>query len=231
MRNKIILTLLSGLIALSGVIAQSIQEGVNHLYADRFQSAEATFQKLLAVNPNNIEATYWLGQTYLDMDDNDAARQLYNNALMTSANAPLLLVGKGHVLLLDNKLAEARQSFETAITMSKGKKGDDPVILNAIGRANIDAKKGDLAYAIEKLEAAALKDPKNADIFLNLGNAHRKATPGESGQAYTHYFKALSVNPNFVYAYLRLAKIFESQQNWDLVFQYLNVTARVTQID
>ena len=222
MRKTIIITLISGYMAISAVNAQSIQEGVNHLYADRFQSASATFKKLLALNPNNIEATYWLGQTYLDMDDNELARQLYENALLTSANAPLLLVGKGHVLLLENKLTEARQNFETAIAASKGKKGDDPVILNAIGRANIDAKNGDHKYAIEKLEIAAQRDPKNADIFLNLGNAYRKEGKGDGGGlAYSNYNKALAINPNFAYAYLRLAKLFETQQNWDLVLQNL----------
>src|SRR5678810_1449988 len=56
--------------ALSNLGAQSLQEGINHLYADRFKNAEQTFQKLLAANPNNADATYWLGQTYLDKDDN-----------------------------------------------------------------------------------------------------------------------------------------------------------------
>ena len=67
---------LASLFFITGLKAQSIQEGVNHLNADRFTSAIAVFQKLLATNPNNIEATYWLGQTYFDMDDNAAARQL-----------------------------------------------------------------------------------------------------------------------------------------------------------
>jgi tetratricopeptide (TPR) repeat protein len=196
---------------------------VNALYADRFQAALDIFQKLLAVNPNNTEATYWLGQTYLDMDDNASARQVYEKALMASANAPLILVGMGHVELLEKKTNEARQRFETALTMTRTKKGDDPVILNAIGRANVDAKAGDLAYAIEKLKAAAEKDPKNPDIFLNLGNAYRKAKPGEGGgDAYINYKKALEINPNFVYANVRIAKLFESQQNWEIVLDNLN---------
>ena len=78
--KKTLLTLWT-VFMLANLNAQSIQEGVNHLYADRFKNAEQTFQKLLAVNPNNADATYWLGQTYLDKDDNDAARQLYDKAL------------------------------------------------------------------------------------------------------------------------------------------------------
>ena len=223
MKKTTITFLISGLLFITGIKAQSLQDGINHLNADRFKSAVAVFKSLLAVNPNNIEATYWLGQTYLDNDVNDSARQLYQRALMTSANAPLLLVGMGHVELLDHKKSEARQRFEAAITMTRNKKGDDPAVLYAIGRANVDAKDGDVAYAIEKLEAAVLKDPKNPEIYLQLGNAYRKARPGEGGgQAYTNYKKALELNPNFAVASLRLAKLFESQKNWELVLQYLN---------
>ena len=219
--KKIFTILIAGFIAV-GVKAQTLQEGINYLYADKFQSAVDVFQKLLAVNPNNTEATYWLGQTYLDMDDNAAAKQVYEKALLASANAPLVLVGMGHVELLEKKTSEARQRFETALTMTRTKKGDDPAILNAIGRANVDAKAGDLAYAIEKLKVAAEKDPKNPDIFLNLGNAYRKANPGEGGgQAYTNYKKALEVNPNFAYPYVRIARLFATQKNKDLILENL----------
>ena len=223
MKKTLFAVLISGLFTITGLKAQTIQDGINHLYADRFQSAVDIFQKLLAVNPNNTEATYWLGQTYLDMDDNAAARQLYEKALLASANSPLLLVGMGHVDLIDKKTDVARQKFEAAITMTHTKKGDDPTILNAIGRANIDAKDGDLAYAIDKLKAAADRDSKNPDILLNLGNAYRKARPGEGGgDAYTSYKKALDINPNFAYAYVRIASLFQSQKNWDLVLDNLN---------
>ena len=213
---------------LANLKAQSIQEGVNHLYADRFKNAEQTFQKLLAVNPNNADATYWLGQTYLDKDDNDAARQLYDKALAANGNNPLFMVGKGHVLLLDKKLDEARQLFEQALTVSRTKKGDDPAVLNAIGRANVDAKDGNLTYAVEKLEMALQRDPKNADIALNLGNAYRKKDPGQGGgKAYENYKLASQINPNFAYPYIRIAKLFETQKQWDLFLENLNKAVQV----
>ena len=162
--KKTFLTLSAAIVLAKFAWAQTVQEGVNHLYADRFKNAEQTFQKLLAANPNNLDATYWLGQTYLDMDDNEAARQVYDKALASNGNNPLVMVGKGHVLLLDKKTEDARQLFETALTVSRTKKGDDPVVLNAIGRANVDAKDGNLQYAVDKLKMALERDPKNADI-------------------------------------------------------------------
>jgi hypothetical protein len=65
-RMKITITVLvAGLLGTSPVMAQSIPEGVNHLYAERNKSAKETFDKLVATNPNNLEAVYWLGQTTL----------------------------------------------------------------------------------------------------------------------------------------------------------------------
>jgi tetratricopeptide (TPR) repeat protein len=224
MKKTTITLLTAGLLFVSGLKAQTIQEGINHLYADRFKSATGVFEKLLAANPNNIEATYWLGQTYFDMDENAKARQLYEKALSTNGSAPLILVGLGHADLHDNKTNDARQKFETAITAStNGRKGPEPGVLTAIGRANVDAKAGDFNYAIEKLKLAAEKDPRNTETLLQLGNAYRKARPGEGGgEAFQNYKKALEINPSFAVADLRLAKLFESQKNWELVLEYLN---------
>lgn len=190
--------------------AQNVQEGVNNVYAERYQSAKSVFEKLLAANPNNIEATYWLGQTYLAQDNVAAASSLYDKALAASGNAPLLLVGKGEVALRQGKQPEARQLFDQAIAASKGKKGNDPAILDAVGRGIVnsytEAKKlGDLDYAIGKLNEAAQLAPTNQDIFLNLGNAYRKQHKG--GDAVQAYRKA----GNFAPAIYRTAMLYQTQ--------------------
>lgn len=222
-------TLLTVCIAfmLANLNAQTIQDGINHLYADRFKNAEQTFQKLLAANPNTAEATYWLGQTYLDMDNNEAARQLYEKALAANGNNPIIMVGKGHVLLLDKKKDEARQLFESAITQSTTKKGEDPIVLNAIGRANVDAKEGNPVYAVQVLERAFQREPKNTDIALNLGNAYRKRDIGIGGKSYEMYKLATELNPRFAYPWVRIAKIYETQRQWDLVLENLNKALQV----
>src|SRR4030095_7896167 len=229
MKKTSIALMIACLVSAYSIHAQSIQDGVRDLYAERYKSAKSIFEKLVAANPNSIDAIYWLGQTHIEMDDIAGAKGVYDKALMASANAPLLLVGRGQVDLLENKLSEARQRFETAITMTRGKKGDDPVILNAVGRAitnsyDVKEKKGgDITYAREKLEAAAQKDPKNAEIFVNLGNAIRKEKPGEGGgAAFQNYQKAAEVNPNFAVSYYRTAQLFQTQRNWELYEKYLN---------
>lgn len=223
MKKTTITFLTAGLLFVTGLKAQSIQDGMNHLYAKRHKSAVEIFQKLIATNPNNIDAIYWLGQAYFNLDDNAAARQLYEKALSTNGSAPLVLVGIGHADLLDNKNNDARQRFEAALAGSRTNKGDNPVVQTAIGRAIVDSKTGDFNYAIQLLLAATAKDPKNTETLLQLGNAYRKADPGKGGsEAYTYYNKALTVNPGFAVASVRLAKLFETQRNTEFVLKYLN---------
>lgn len=201
----------SALLSLSA-LAQNLQQGINDLYADRYQSARSTFEKLLASNPNNIEANYWLGQTYLDNNDVNGAKAVYEKALAASNNAPLLLVGMGQVELMQGKAAEARQRFETAINASKGRKGNDPNVLNAVGHAIVESyseqNKTDLDYAISKLNEASQLAASNPDIFLNLGNAYRKKRDG--GAAIQAYNKA----GNFAPALYQAGRIYETQKSW-----------------
>lgn len=202
--------------------AQNVQEGVNHLYAERYQSAKSVFEKLVAANPNNIEANYWLGQTYIRSKDSAAAAALFQKLNASNGNAPLVLVGMGQIELMQGKTAEARQHFETAISLSRGKKGNDANILIAIGRANTDAKGGDIAYAIQKLTEATQLAPTNADAFLALGNAYRKI-PGSGSQAATAYLKASGINQAFAMPSYRLAKLYQTQRtNFDAVLENLN---------
>ena len=214
MMKTTIAFLLAALMSIAGIRAQSITDGVNFLYAEKYKSAKETFDKLIATNPNNLEAVYWLGQTFIEMNDPKSARDLYSKTLQANGNAPLILAGMGHVNLIDGKKDEARQMFETAINLSSGKKGPDVNILNAVGRANVDAKEGDNAYALDKLKQAAEKDPKNANVFLNLGDAYRKAHEG--GLSVTNYDMALGINPNMARAFYRKAMIYYTQKNWDL---------------
>lgn len=212
--------------------AQTVQEGVNHLYAERYESAKSTFQRLLAKDPNNIEATYWLGQVHLTAKDAAGARGLYEKALASNGNAPLLMAGMGHVELVENKPNEARARFESAINASKGRKGFDPNVLNAVGRANVNAYNsskgtgGDLNYAIEKLNEAAKIAPTNADIFLNIGNAYRKMG-NKGGAAVEAYINAGRINPALAIAPYRAAMLYKTQVNyyqpdaWDVVLENL----------
>lgn len=192
--------------------AQTIEDGKKFLYYDKFISAKNVFQRLLTADPNNDAASYWLGQTLIAPDEDkdvDGAKAIYQKGLAQNPNSALLNAGMGHVELLEGKTQEARNHFETALSLA-GKNNVD--VLDAVGFANgdFDSKYGDAAYAVEKLKMATetkkFKDPK---VMTDLGDAYRKL--GDGGNAQLSYEAALKMDPNYARAMFRLGRIYQSQ--------------------
>lgn len=207
--KKIVLSLITVAMCTSALFAQSVEQGKKFLYYQRYKSAKEQFDKAIAANPNDINAVYWLGQTLLEDKNQAAAKELYQKLLMSNGTAPLVLVGMGHIELLEGKTNDARQHFETAISLTKAK---DIEVLNAIARANIDAKDGDANYAIEKLNVATqIKGFKDPTTYLLMGDAYRKLVDG--GAAVTAYQKALGLDPKMAAAKYKIGKVYLTQNN------------------
>ena len=211
--KKVRFSLLVAMVMVShALLAQAVEQGKKFLYYQRYKSAKETFEKVLASNPNDINAVYWLGQTLLldpDLKDSVGAKALYQKALQTNGSAPLLLAGIGDIELREGKTADARQHFETAISLTKGK---EIGVLNAIGQANADARNGDAPYAIEKLNQATLvKNFNNPDTYIIMGDVYRKLIDG--GNAVLSYQKALSLDPKMAAAKYKIGKVYLTQNN------------------
>jgi tetratricopeptide (TPR) repeat protein len=213
--RKLSISLLLSVTCIGGtVMAQTVEQGKQFLYYERYKSAQDAFEKALAANPNNIDAVYWLGQTMIhrkDTRDTAGAKALYQKMLTTNGDAPLLLVGMGHVELLYGNTTDSRQRFERAISLTKEK---DVNVLNAVGYANTDAKAGDAAYAVQKLTTATeTKRFNNAQTYLLMGDAYRKSLDG--GNAVTNYQKALGLDPKLAEAKMKIGIIYLTQNNRD----------------
>jgi tetratricopeptide (TPR) repeat protein len=213
MKNKLrLLLLVAGVAGLcNSVLAQTVDQGKKFYYYKRYKSAKDVFDKVLASNPNNIDAIYWQGQTLLAMKDSVAAQELYSKALQTNGNAPMLLAGMGGVELRFGKAQDARAHFDMAIQLTKQK---DVNVFNAVAKNNIEAPQGDLQYAVEKLTAATnVKNFNNPDTYVLLGDAYRRLIDG--GNAVQAYQKALTMDPNLAEAEYQIGKIYLTQNNKD----------------
>ncbi len=206
---KTLLLAMVTLLFAGSVFAQSIDEGKKFLYYERYKSAKDIFQKLSTANPADETAAYYLGQSMIGLEDLAGAKAFYQQKLSATPNSPLILAGMGHVELLEGKTADARNRFETAISLSGGKRID---VLNAIGAPNSDPeiKNGDANYAIDKLkQATAIKGFKDPEVWANLGDAYRKNSDG--GGAIQSYDAALRLNPNYARAIYRKGRLYQSQ--------------------
>jgi Flp pilus assembly protein TadD len=192
------------------ITAQNVEQGKKFFYYQRYKSARETLEKVLAANPNDIAATYWLGQTLIKQKDSVAAKNLYSKLLQQNGNAPLVLAGMGQVELMEGKTNDARQRFESAISITKAKDID---VLNAVARANTETRLGDANYAIEKLnQATQIKKFNDATTYLLLGDAYRKLIDG--GNAVTNYEKAFALDNTLAAAKYSIGKIYLTQQNY-----------------
>ncbi len=200
---------LAALFFTSALVAQSISDGKKFMYYERFQSAKNVFQKVLAANPNDEEAVYWLGQAEIGLENLAGAKAIYLKRMAAAPNSALILAGVGHVELLEGKTADAKQHFETAISLSQGK---SIAVLNAIGFANgnPDSRNGDANYAIEKLrQATQIKKFRDPEVWANLGDAYRKLADG--GNAIKAYGEALAIDPNYARAIYRSGRVYQTQ--------------------
>lgn len=193
------------------LFAQSVDQGKKFFYYERYKSAKDALESVLSANPNNIDAVYWLGQTLLAQKDSVGAKNLYQKLLQQNGNAPLVLAGIGQIELMEGKVNDARQRFEMAVTTTKGKDID---VLNAIARANINAKTGDANYAIEKLnQATQVKGFKDPETYILMGDAYRKLING--GEAVQAYNKAFQLDNKLASAKHKIAKVYLTQNNPD----------------
>lgn len=207
--------ILASLILMGNVLfAQTIDEGKKFLNYEKFQSAQEVFQKILTEHPDNVEAAYWLGQTYLQNSDNTdtvAAMALYQKMLQANPNSALMMIGVGEVELMQGKTNDARSHFEAAINLTKKRDLDE--VLLAVGRANVDAKAGDAVYAVDKLKQAAeynKKDKeKSIEIQMALGDAYRKLIDGAN--ATIAYQNVLALDPSNARASFMIGRIYETQ--------------------
>ncbi len=200
---------IAALLFTSAVSAQTVQEGRKLLLSQRYRSAKETLEKVVASTPTNPEAIYWLAQANFESKNPAAAKQILLKG-MEGANGsnPLLLVAMGQSEITEKKINDAKQRFETAISLTKSK---DASILVAIGKANLEDG-GDYAYGIEKLKlAATLKNFNDPFAYVYMGDLYRKLMDG--GGAVSSYENALLKDPKSAVAKYKIGKVYLTQGN------------------
>ncbi|MEK7199734.1 MAG: tetratricopeptide repeat protein [Bacteroidota bacterium] len=234
--KKTVSLMLTAMLAAQCLMAQ-LTDGIKFLNYDKTNSAKEAFQKAYDANPKDPQNIYWLGQALMATDGGNpskkqvtAAKIIYQKGLQEIGSDPWLLVGMGHVEILEGgDINSVKQKFEQAITATtetrgKNKGKPNPSILNAIGRANayVGSDLGDHVYAIDKLKQAATIDLTNPDIYINMGINYLKLGGENGGEAVKAYQEAIARDPRNAKAMYRIGKIYQSQNNKEQFELYFN---------
>lgn len=230
-------------LSITGLRAQvpvsPLAEGVKLLNYEKNKSALTFFKEALDKNPGDPETSFWYGQALLAQNYNGVptpefiqqAKTLYQQALQSKGNDPWLLVGMSHVLSLEGADVNAvKQNLEVAITSSLATKGKykgkpNPDVVNAIGRvfAELPSNIGDHKYAIDKLkEAVSSYEVVNPSLFINIGINYLKLGGENGGEAVSAFNEAINRDPKNAYAYYRIGKIYQTQNNKESLEENFN---------
>ena len=227
--------------ALMAQVAPSpLAEGVKFLNYEKNKTALNFFKEAFDKNPGDGETTFWYGQAMLAQNYNGIsttesiqnAKDLFQKSLQAKGNDPWLLVGMSHIQSLEGADVNAvKQNLEVAITSTlntkgkyKGKPNQD--IINAIGYvfAELPISIGDHRYAIDKLkETISAYDVVNSSLYINLGINYLKLGGGENGgDAVTAFQNAINADAKNAYAYYRIGKVYQTQNNKESLDEYFN---------
>jgi tetratricopeptide (TPR) repeat protein len=215
MKNKIHL-LFAGILFTGISFGQTTVEGVKQFRYEKPAAAEQTFRQVLAKNPSDLEAYYWLARIALATDSGGKA--IFFPPVPDNVKAqPLVKVVEGIISLKQGDTIRSMNLFNEAIGTGRKK---DPALQLAIADAVIDAPRGNLSYALALLEEAEKKDKKNPQIFIARGDAYRKIYNGSD--AFKNYQSALALDKTNPVPYFKIGKIYQTQNNTEVFTEYYN---------
>ncbi len=221
------------------VAPSAIAEGVKMLNYEKNKSALNFFKEAYDKNPNDGETIFWYGQAILAQNYNgistpesiQKAKELYQKSLQAKGSDAWLLVGMSHIQSLEGADPNAiKQNLELAITSTlntKGKYKGKPNldIINAMGYvfSELPISVGDRRYAIDKIkETISAYDVVSSSLYVNLGINYLKLGGENGGDAVTAFQNALNVDPKNAYAYYRIGKVYQTQNNKESLDEYYN---------
>lgn len=199
----------------ASAIAQTLEEGIAQLTNENFSEARKIFNAILSKDPKNAEAYFYLGETYYEIENLDSARHYYQKGIDANSKAGINYVGLGKLLWNDNKKKEARDHFDRAERLGRGKEWRIPF---EIGKAYLYSPDRQLDIAIEKLEEAKDLSRTNPDVWLVLGDAYlEKNLGGKAVGAYSYVIEQLKIEN--AEAYYKRGLLYKRSQTYDLAVE------------
>jgi predicted O-linked N-acetylglucosamine transferase (SPINDLY family) len=186
-------------------IRQALENGLAHQKAGRLAEAEIIYTQVLQHQPNNADALHFLGLLAHQQGKNEIAEQLIRKSLAVVSN-PVAYSNLGLVLGLQNKLDEAVQNYQTAITLQ-------PNYAEAYNNlAAVYGKQGKFALAVANYRQAVLLKPDYAMAYNNLAVSLKNQ--GNLNEAAENFHKALTIIQTDPSIYYNYANVLNAQKNF-----------------
>ncbi|MDX1563662.1 MAG: tetratricopeptide repeat protein, partial [Gammaproteobacteria bacterium] len=174
----------------------ALEQALSHHRAGRMKEAEQAYRRILAVKPDHVEASHWLGVLAHQVGQHEAAVQLIAHATLKDPGNALYLNNLGLALQGAGRLGAARVAYEQAIAIDPNQADTHN------SRGLVLQAQGEIGEALASFRQAIALDPQFAEAHNNLGNA--LVALGEITEAVAAYRRAIEIKPDFGGAYSNL---------------------------
>jgi tetratricopeptide (TPR) repeat protein len=158
-----------------------------------------------------------LGSIFFERGYADTSESFFRRALQDDPASAEALYGLGGVYLQQQKLKEARKSFEGALKLQSSYPGTIPNAWNNLGI--LSAREGNTAAAIEFFQRALEIDPAHRVALLNLGNAYRQRKDWPTAKKTLE--RALDLEPDDPEANFSIGMVCAQLDESDRAYEYL----------
>ena len=190
MKKITVSLILSSVLWVGSVAAQTLADGQKFSRNEEFEKAEQVYSSLIAKKPKVGDNYYWAALNFLAKGDSLSALNMFNQGLAIAPTFPVNLVGKGHMELRKHNVQGAEAFFAQA---SMAKKKVRPLVNKEIARAYLlveygspEQLKGYGARAIDYLKISN----NDFEAKILLGDAMIINNPTNSSDAIQQYIVA-----------------------------------------
>ncbi|MBI5540351.1 MAG: tetratricopeptide repeat protein [Bacteroidia bacterium] len=238
-KRILILVALVSLLSFSSFKSQSqtLTDAIRLMQSEQFDAAKKAYKSVISKEPRNGDAYFYFGQCYLysfivdslsySLDEvADSAYFYYKKGTESDPLNPLNYTGLGKVELLKKNAANAKASFDKAISLLPSKTNKNSEISKekqaltyakiAEAYAQVTPSQMKEAYAyLQSAQSYSIQDPA---IYIITGDIYLE--DGDATNAILNYKKAQDLLPNSPLAKIKIGNIYVRGRNLKAAIPY-----------
>lgn len=180
----------------------------------QYKDAVIEFKNALQRTPGDGSIYFELGETYMKLNEVDAAARAYADAIRRRPDLVDAHLRLGKILISARRTLGARIAAKSVLDK-------EPENIDALQLlAAVQIQENNLAGAIQTLQSAAKADPGRQKPRLFL--AEVLAFSGDTDAAERTYLQSISIDPANLTPYIKLARLYGDKGLWDRILAVLN---------
>ena len=205
--------------------AQTLKDGIRLTVNEQFEEATGVFRALIQKEPLNGTNYFYFGRNYIEQEELDSARTIFQKGTEIDPKNPLNFIGLGEVLLNEAKIAEGRMKQEKTMKAynelkaeydrSSNKTAEMEVAVET-ALANYEKAKSELEEEKVRLDKAnvnfdkalALAGTKNSVAYIAYARALTTSKNKSLEKAMEYIDKAIALDPRSIDAYIVKGDIY-----------------------